>query len=117
MSVTAPIPPEHVYYLKASDDTPVWYTLFDGIMDPVKTLIDSGSSRNFINSVFVFKHKLDTTTLRNPCAVIGIDGQEVENRITAFCNITFSIEGRTFTRRFYIMPLGNTDAILGMTWL
>ena len=41
MSVTAPVPPKHAYYLKALSDIPVWYTLFDGIMDPVKTLIDS----------------------------------------------------------------------------
>ena len=93
MSDTAPILSKHVHYLKASNDTPVWYMLIDRIMDPVKTLINSGSLRNFVNSTFVTLHHLQTTTLQNPQVVIGIDRQEVENCITSYCTITFTIEG------------------------
>jgi hypothetical protein len=86
-------------------------------MDPIKTLIDSGSSRNFIDISFARRHSLPLTELQHQRAVIGIDGQEIEDKIRFKTTINITIEGRSFKQRFYAMPLGDTNIILGMTWL
>ena len=118
MSVPVPRPlKKHVYQVKSSNNTSIWYTNFKGIMDPVKTLIDSGSSRNFINITFARRHSLPLIELQHQRSVIGIDGQEIEDKIRFRTSITFTLEGKEFKQRFYAMPLGDTEAILGMTWL
>ena len=114
---TRPLNQDRVYYLKTSNNNAIWYTHIKGIMDPVKTLIDSGSSRNFINISYARRHSLPLIELQHQRSVIGIDGQEVEGKIRFRTTIEITIEGRTFKQRFYAMPLGDTEAILGMTWL
>lgn len=108
---------ERVYYLKASNNSSTLYTSIEGIMDPIKTLIDSGSSRNFIDISFARRHSLPLIELQHQRAVIGIDGQEIEDKIHFKTTINITIEGRSFKQRFYAMPLGDTNIILGMTWL
>src|SRR4051795_2359489 len=73
MSDAAPISPRLVYYLKMSNDAPIWYTTISGIMEPVKTLIDSGSSRNFIDSKFTKSNHIPLVPLSKPRTVIAID--------------------------------------------
>ena len=91
--------------------------MIEGIMDPINTLIDSGSSRNFIDINFARHHNLSLTELIHPRTVIGIDGQEVEEQVKYKTTITITVEDRTFKQRCYAMPLGDTNLILGMTWL
>lgn len=86
-------------------------------MDPVKTLIDAGSSQHFINLDFVKRHKLETIPLQKPQKVEGIDGKDVKSLITLKVTLNITIEGKTFKQHFYVMPLGNTKAILGLLWL
>src|ERR1051325_7910540 len=106
-----------VYYLKKSNTSSHIYTDIEGIMDPIKTLIDSGSSRNFMDNNFAIKHILPLTALLHPRAVIGIDGQEVEEKIKYKTTINITVEGKTLKQRCYVMPLGDTNLILGITWL
>ena len=84
---------ERVYYLKLSNNKATWYTHVSGIMDPIRTLIDSGSSRNFINITFARRHSLPLTELQNQRAVIGINGQEVEGKIRFKTTLDIEIEG------------------------
>jgi hypothetical protein len=119
MSDTAPQPltDKHVYYLKASDNSSTVYTTVKGIMDPIKTLIDSGSSKNFINITFVRKHSLPLIELTHTRAAIAIDGQELPDQIRFRVNLEVTIENKTTKQHFYAMPLGDTSLILGMPWL
>lgn len=108
---------KRVYYLKASNNSSTLHTSIEGIMDPAKTLIDSGSSRNFIDISYARRHSLCLIELQHQRAIIGIDGQEIEDKIWFKTTLNITIEGRTFKQRFYAMPLGDTEVILGMTWL
>jgi hypothetical protein len=101
-----------------SGSSPIWYTTVEGITDQIKTLIDSGSSRNFINSTFTQKHNIPLVKLSKPRTVIAIDGEETTHPITHKVRLKITIEGRKFEQQFYVMPLGeDTNIILGMTWL
>lgn len=103
--------------MKMSNTAAIWYTSIEGITDPTPTLIDSGSSRNFINITFARRHSLPLTELQNPRGVIGINGKEVKSKIRFKTTINISIEGKTFKQRCYAMPLGDTNLILGLPWL
>ncbi|KAG8736030.1 hypothetical protein FRC10_009880, partial [Ceratobasidium sp. 414] len=88
-----------------------------GIMEPTKTLIDSGSSRNFMDITYARRKEIPLIELTHPRSVIAIDGNETAEKIRFRANITFELQGRTFKSRFYLMPLGDTAAILGKEWL
>ena len=107
-----------VYYLKMSGNSPIWYTTVDGITDQIKTLIDSGSSRNFIDVAFAQTHNIPLIELSKPRTVIAIDGEETTHPITHKVRLEILVEGRTFKQQFYVMHLGeDTNIILGMSWL
>ncbi|QRW18350.1 Retrotransposable element Tf2 protein [Rhizoctonia solani] len=86
---------DEVYIMKGTNDTLSTYTSIEGIMDPIKTLIDSGSSQNFMDITFARNLKIPLIELHSPRTVIAIDGKET----------------------FYAMPLGDTPLILGLSWL
>ncbi|QRW26415.1 Retrotransposable element Tf2 protein [Rhizoctonia solani] len=69
--------------------------------DTLKTLIDSGATSNFISPLIVEKYKIPKTQLKNPQVV----------QLTVLAN------GHSHTIPFLVCPIGNTSAILGMTWL
>ncbi|QRW20479.1 Retrotransposable element Tf2 protein [Rhizoctonia solani] len=69
--------------------------------DPLKTLIDSGATSNFISPSIVEKYKIPKTQLENPQVV----------------QLAVSANGHPHTIPFLVCPIGNTPAILGMTWL
>ena len=71
-----------VYYLKAADNTPIIQVSIEGIMDPIRTLIDSGSSRNFLDLDFAKQKNIPLIPLQHTRAVIGIDGKEIPARLT-----------------------------------
>ncbi|QRV84916.1 Retrotransposable element Tf2 protein [Ceratobasidium sp. AG-Ba] len=52
-----------------------------GIMDPISTLVDSGSSKNFLDINFAKNNNIPLTPLVNPRTVIAIDGKELPNKI------------------------------------
>lgn len=92
--------------------------MVEGITDNIKTLIDSGSSHNFIDVTFAKQHNIPLVEFSKPHTIITIDGKDVSQAITHKVQLEITIEGKTFKQQFYIMPLGEeTNAILGMTWL
>ncbi|KAB5587886.1 Retrotransposable element Tf2 [Ceratobasidium theobromae] len=88
-----------------------------GITEQVETLIDSGSTCNFINITFARKNKIDLVELPKEKAVRGINGKDLPTPIRYKCLLQFRIEGREFRQKFYAMPLGESKVILGMEWL
>ncbi|KAG8727658.1 hypothetical protein FRC12_022335, partial [Ceratobasidium sp. 428] len=86
-------------------------------MEPAKTLIDSGSSRNFIDQDYVKKNGLQTTKLRAKKSVVAIDGKELKDAISEKTEQKVEVEGKTLQCTFYVMTLGDTDIILGKDWL
>src|SRR5436190_17176129 len=108
---------KHVYYIKTTNDTPHIHLSIKGIMEPVKTLVDSGSSRNFIDIMFARRKNIPLTELRFPRTVIAIDGKETTEKVRFRTTLEYEIEGKSFKSRFYAMPLGDTFTILGKEWL
>ncbi|QRV82833.1 Transposon Tf2-7 polyprotein [Ceratobasidium sp. AG-Ba] len=88
-----------------------------GIMDPIPTLVDSGSSKNFLDINFAKNNNIPLTPLVNPRTVIAIDGKELPNKIKNKTTLEVEIEGWTFDVTFFVMDLGDTDMILGLDWL
>lgn len=92
-----PLTDKHVYYLKTTNDTPHLYITVKGIMDPRKTLVDSGSSRNFIDIAFARKNNIPLIKLQHSRGVIGINGEELPNKIRFRTKLEVNIEGRIST--------------------
>ncbi|QRW01159.1 Retrotransposable element Tf2 protein [Ceratobasidium sp. AG-Ba] len=88
-----------------------------GIMDPISTLVNSGSSKNFLDINFAKNNNIPLTPLVNPRTVIAIDGKELPNKIKNKITLEVEIEGWTFDVTFFVMDLGDTDMILGLDWL
>jgi hypothetical protein len=89
----------------------------EGITAPQLTLIDSGSSANFIDGQFACQHSLPLIELDSPCHVIGINGKEVKDSIRFKCKLSFTSQNQNFSATFYCLPLGDRQLILGMPWL
>ncbi|QRW07203.1 Retrotransposable element Tf2 protein [Ceratobasidium sp. AG-Ba] len=124
MSVPAQIPltknqkrKKRVLYLKKSEQTASISTMVKGIMDPIPTLVDSGSSKNFLDINFAKNNNIPLTPLVNPRTMIAIDGKELPNKIENKTTLEVEIEGWTFDVTFFVMDLGDTDMILGLDWL
>ncbi|KAB5589419.1 Retrotransposable element Tf2 [Ceratobasidium theobromae] len=109
--------PTELLYYRAAGLSPNTYTEFSKIMEPVETLIDSGSSCNFIDISFARKHKLDLIALPKEREVQGINGKILQNKIHFKVQSSVKIEGREFNLKLYTMPLGGSNVILGMEWL
>src|SRR5205814_6933430 len=110
-------PDENVYYLKKSNQQSLIYTTIEGIMEPTRTLIDSGSSRNFIDSSYAKAQNIPTETLKVNRSVVAIDGKIIKDAIKSKAMITVTVEGRPFLCKCYVMELGDTELILGQDWL
>ena len=94
-----------VYYLKKSSNQSVVYTSVEGIMEPAKTLIDSGSSKNFIDKSYVAGHKLPTTSLARKVSIVAIDGKEIDEVISEKVEANIEVEGKTLPCNLYVMDL------------
>ncbi|QRW09663.1 Retrotransposable element Tf2 protein [Ceratobasidium sp. AG-Ba] len=86
-----------------------------GIMDPIPTLVDSRSSKNFLDSNFAQDNNIPLIPLVNP--VIAIDGKELPNKIKNKATLEVEIKGWTFDITLFVMDLGDTNMILGLEWL
>ncbi|KAF8747867.1 Retrotransposon gag protein [Rhizoctonia solani] len=93
-------------------------TLRDYPTEPIKTLIDSGATSNFISPGLVKKLKIPKTLLKNPQVVRMLDGTISQTGwIWHQVQLTVLINDHSHSIPFLICPIGNTPAILGMTWL
>ncbi|QRW25579.1 Retrotransposable element Tf2 protein [Rhizoctonia solani] len=86
--------------------------------EPLKTLIDSGATSNFISPLIVEKYKIPKTQLKNPQVVRMLDGTISQTGcIWHQVHLTVLANGHPHSIPFLVCPIGNTLAILGMTWL
>ncbi|QRW16712.1 Retrotransposable element Tf2 protein [Rhizoctonia solani] len=86
--------------------------------EPLKTLIDSGATSNFISPTIVEKLKIPKTLLENPRVVRMLDGTISQTGcIWHQVQLAVLANGHSHTIPFLVCPIGNTPAILGMTWL
>ncbi|QRW21939.1 Retrotransposable element Tf2 protein [Rhizoctonia solani] len=86
--------------------------------ESLKTLIDSGATSNFISPSIVEKYKIPKTLLKNPQVVRMLDGTISQTGcIWHQVQLTVLANGHTHSIPFLVCPIGNTLAILGMTWL
>ncbi|QRW20629.1 Retrotransposable element Tf2 protein [Rhizoctonia solani] len=93
-------------------------TLRDYPTDPIKTLIDSGATSNFISPSLVEKLKIPKTQLKNPQVVRMLDGTISQTGcIWHQVQLAVLANGHPHTIPFLVCPIGTTPAILGMTWL
>jgi hypothetical protein len=107
----------NVYYLKKSNHQSIIYMQIKGIMDSAQTLIDSGSSSNFIDSHYVERNNIETVPLSTKKSVIAIDGKETIEKISRKVTLEIDVEGKTLKCVFYVMALGDVEVILGNDWL
>ncbi|KAF8761585.1 hypothetical protein RHS01_01289 [Rhizoctonia solani] len=86
--------------------------------EPLKTLVDSGATSNFISPSIVEKLKIPKTLLKNPRVVRMLDGTISQTGcIWHQVHLAVSANGHIHSIPFLVCPIGNTLAILGMTWL
>ncbi|QRW18770.1 Retrotransposable element Tf2 protein [Rhizoctonia solani] len=86
--------------------------------EPIKTLIDSGATSNFISPIVVEKLKIPKTLLENPRVVRMLDGTISQTGcIWHQVQLAVSVNDHPHTIPFLVCPIGNTPAILSMTWL
>ncbi|QRW20949.1 Retrotransposable element Tf2 protein [Rhizoctonia solani] len=92
--------------------------LHDFPTEHLRTLIDSGATLNFISPSIVEKYKIPKTQLENPRVVRMLDGTISQTGcIWHQVHLTVSANGHPHSIPFLVCPIGNTPAILGMTWL
>ncbi|QRW21227.1 Transposon Ty3-G Gag-Pol polyprotein [Rhizoctonia solani] len=93
-------------------------TLCDFPTDPIKTLIDSGATSNFISLALVKKLKIPKTLLENPQVVRMLDSTISQTGcIWHQVQLAVLANSHPHSIPFLVCPIGNTPAILGMTWL
>ncbi|QRW16907.1 Retrotransposable element Tf2 protein [Rhizoctonia solani] len=90
----------------------------NSLAEPLKTLIDSGATLNFISPLIVEKYKIPKTQLENPQVVRMLDGTLSQTGcIWHQVQLAVLANGHSHTIPFLVCPIGSTLAILGMIWL
>src|SRR5882757_3366881 len=85
---------------------------------PVKALLDSGATGNFIHHHMVNKHHMKAISLPREIQLRNADDTEnVMGKITHKVYLAMNINGHTEVVKFFITDLGHDDLILGHTWL
>ncbi|QRW19917.1 Retrotransposable element Tf2 protein [Rhizoctonia solani] len=88
------------------------------LAEPLKTLIDSGATSNFISPSVVEILKIPKTQLKNPRVVRMLDSTISQTGcIWHQVHLAVSANGHSHSIPFLVCPIGKTPAILGMTWL
>jgi hypothetical protein len=107
-------------YIFRSDnrlEVPITLHSFKGMAEEV-TLIDSGTTENFINQETIKKLKLGSKKLSEPVRLRNIDGTYNQSgSVTHFIDLLVNRGGRKITQRFYVTNLGSDRIILGYPWL
>jgi len=98
-------------------EVPIKLHLFKGMAEEV-TLIDSGTTENFIDQETIKKLKLRTRKLEEPVQLRNIKGTYNQSgSIKNFIDLLISCGGRKVMQQFYVTNLGLDKMILGYPWL
>jgi hypothetical protein len=107
-------------YIFRSDnrlEVPITLHSFKGMAEEV-TLIDSGTTENFIDQETIKKLKLGSKKLSEPIQLRNIDGTYNQSgSVTHFIDLLVNRGGRKIMQRFYVTNLGSDGIILGYPWL
>lgn len=79
-------------------------------------LVDSGNTHNFIQTRVAKFLGLHTSPAPHPFKVMVGNGS-VLTCSTQCANVTFSVQGHSFTTDFFLLPLGGAEVVLGVPWL
>ena len=104
-------------YKLSNDGTSSSVLVLQGELDnhPVKVLIDSGATHDFISSKFVKRVMLPTQLLPNKSKLIFGDGSTVQ--IAEKTKANLKIQKHQTRRNLIVAPINNYDIILGQSWL
>jgi len=83
---------------------------------PVTILIDPGSTANILSKRFVEAKSITTTLLSTSLTTVAFGGTKGHTTKEAL-GVQYTIDNFTYQDDFYIVKLGNYDAILGMPWM
>ena len=82
---------------------------------PAHVLVDSGSSSSFISNITAAKlHQQDSVSLSSCVQVVG--GGVLQSSLL-LRQVQWIVGSCSFRTDFWVLSLGNFDAILGMDWL
>ncbi|QRW22966.1 Retrotransposable element Tf2 protein [Rhizoctonia solani] len=86
--------------------------------ETLQTLINSRATSNFISPCIVEKLKIPKSLLKNPQVVRMLDSTiSLTGSIWDQVQLAVLANGHSHSIPFLFCPIGNTPAILGMTWL
>jgi Retroviral aspartyl protease len=107
-------------YIFRSDnrlEVPITLHLFKGMAEKV-ALVDSGTTKNFIDQETVKKLKLGSKKLSEPVWLKNIDGTYNQSGcVMHYIDLLVSQKTRKIMQQFYIINLGSDRIILGYLWL
>jgi hypothetical protein len=84
----------------------------------VSTLIDSGTTENFVMPEVIKFFNIPTFTLPKPQTICNIDGTKNHiGQVTEAANLNISYNGKHDMHIFYIIDLGNDHMLLGMPFM
>ena len=81
----------------------------------VITLVDIGATHNFIDARLVERRDIQTEEFGG-IRVRVVDGY-VLNCDCKITGLPLDINNYPFNKYFYVVPIGDTDIVLGMSWL
>jgi hypothetical protein len=86
--------------------------------DTFPSLIDSGTTANFISPKLVEALKIPKIALTNPRKIRMLNGSTPKTgKVWDKVHIEFQCQGLPTSAEFLVCPIGNNQAILGMPWL
>ena len=83
----------------------------------IAALLDSGTTRLFLDTHYVEQHRLTTQPLSHPIPVYNIDG--MLNEAGSICSVVDSVlcyQTHSEHAVFAVTSLGKQDMILGFSW-
>jgi hypothetical protein len=107
-------------YIFRSDnqlEIPIFLSLFKGMAEEI-VLVDSSTTKNFIDQETIRKLKLGTKKLETLVGLQNIDGTfNKSGQITHYLDLLVSCGTKKNTKHFYVTDLRTDHLILGYLWL
>jgi hypothetical protein len=95
-----------------NDFSPVEYPI------PTKCLIDSGADVSLVSTSLVTRYTFATYSLPSPISISIIDGSVLPSTIIhSYTFISFRLNDKCFTHKFFVLPSIHVPMVLGLDWL